>query len=55
MKTFVVYEIWTCARVVQAESEDAALEDGPHGPQTAPSLANWYAVEVPTAEAKEEP
>lgn len=48
MKTFVLYEIWTTSRVVTAESQDDALENGEPVPGGGGelSLANWYAVEV---------
>ena len=47
MKTFVLYEIWTTHRIVKANSETEALENGePAGPSSEMSLANWYAVEV---------
>jgi hypothetical protein len=46
-KTFVVYEVWTRHKVVQAESESEALEAAEPKPITGMSLSNWHAVEVP--------
>lgn len=45
MATFVIYEVWTRAEVVEAEDSEAALEAyEPSGDRL--SLANWHAVEV---------
>ena len=49
LKTFVVYEIWTLHRVVQAASIDEALENDSES-ATSLSLANWHAVEVLNSE-----
>ena len=45
-RTFVVYEIWTRHRVVQAASMDEALKNEPD-PVAGFSLANLHGVEVP--------
>lgn len=47
-KRFVIYEVWTRARVVEAESEDKALEaqEPPPTPPDDLHLCNWYAVAV---------
>lgn len=43
---FVIYEVWTRSRVVEAESHDAALEKNEPEPIEGMSLCNWHAVTV---------
>jgi hypothetical protein len=44
---FVVYEVWTRAKVVEAASEEQALLDNEPSPGAGLNLANWHAVAVP--------
>ena len=51
MAKFVIYEVWTCHRVVEAESEEAAYDLGPDLASRAKdnqelNLANWHVVPV---------
>jgi len=50
MPKFVVYEVWTCHRVIEAESEEAAYQlSDPNGsvpPSVELNLANWHVVPV---------
>lgn len=45
---FVVYEVWTCNYIVEAESEDEVYENELHGPNVVDmSLCNWHVVAIP--------
>lgn len=45
MNRYVVYEVWTRHRIVEALSDESALEEMPeHVPGM--NLANWYAVDL---------
>lgn len=48
MKQFVIYEVWTRSRVVQAASEDAAFSANEPIPIEGLHLCNWHAQEVAT-------
>ena len=54
MKRFVVSEVWIRQYVVEAESEEAALDEGPWPLQTGPalSLCNWHAIDVTPRDAE---
>jgi hypothetical protein len=45
MPKFLVYEIWTTHRVVEADDEDAALTELPE-PRDGLVLSNWHAVPI---------
>ena len=45
MAKFVVYEIWTTARVIEATDEDDAMAKGePKGAPANMDLCNWHVV-----------
>ena len=50
MPKFVVYEVWTKARVVEAETQSMAYDVGDPDPRPAKeygmSLCNWHAVAI---------
>lgn len=47
MKKFVVYEIWTRSRVVEArDAEDAYTRGEPNESRVGLRLSNWHATEV---------
>ena len=48
---FAIYEIWTRARVIEAENESEAFILGEPRPEADLSLCNWHVVPV---EEKEE-
>lgn len=49
MNKYVVYEIWTRARIVEAESQDAAYQVGePAIEGNGMSLCNWHVVPLDT-------
>lgn len=49
---YVIYEVWTRARVVEAESEQDALLHNEPEPVEGLDLANWHAVAVDTEPAE---
>jgi len=51
MPKFVVYEIWTRAQVIEADTEADALESMPE-PIDGMTLCNWYAVPVDTTDER---
>lgn len=48
MKTYVVYEVWTSARVVKANSKTEAYRKGEPKPRATGSLSlcNWHVKRV---------
>ena len=46
MGKFIVYEVWTSARVVDAKNEREAYEAGEPKPRTDLNLCNWHVVPV---------
>lgn len=42
MPKFVVYEIWTRSRVVEAKNESDAYDKGEPLPEVGLSLSNWH-------------
>jgi hypothetical protein len=52
MPKFVVYEVWTSAKVIEAETmEDAYLEGRPE-PKLDLNLCNWHIVEIKDGPSK---
>lgn len=47
MSRFVIYEVWTTSRVVEAEDQESALEAHEPEDRNGMSLCNWHAVPVP--------
>ena len=43
---FIVYEIWTTARKIEALSEEDAYQKGEPSPRDDLNLANWHVVPV---------
>jgi hypothetical protein len=50
---FVVYEVWTQARVVEAPSLEDAYNSNQPEPREGLSLCNWHAVPLESAEPPE--
>ncbi len=49
-KKFVIYEVWTRHRIVEAEDYDDALSNNDPEPIEGMSLSNWHAVPIDDAE-----
>lgn len=49
MPQFIVYEIWTKASLVEADTAPQAYEKSEPKPIQGMALSNWHAVEVPRA------
>jgi hypothetical protein len=45
---FVVYEIWTRARIIEAKDQDHADTTSMPEPIVGLSLCNWHAIAVPS-------
>lgn len=51
---FVVYEVWTRARVIEAKDQHDAYDVGEPVPQADMSLCNWHVVPVDGAPLEED-
>lgn len=51
LRTFVVYEVWTRAKIVRAVDESAALDLATPPARRGLSLCNWHAHEVKAGHA----
>lgn len=51
MKQFVVYEVWTRSRLIEAEDEEHAYDVGsPQVNEDGMNLCNWHVIEIPEAQ-----
>lgn len=50
MPHFIVYEVWTCSKVVEANNLSDALNNNMPDPIEGLGLSNWRAVEIPAAD-----
>lgn len=49
MPKYVVYEVWTRSRVVDADSQSDAYDKSEPPARAGLSLCNWHVVELPVA------
>lgn len=51
MPKYVVYEVWTRSRVIDADSESDAYDKGEPAARAGMNLCNWHVVEIPRPQA----
>lgn len=52
-RMYVVYEVWTTARLVEATDETDAYQKGEPPPREGMNLCNWHVVSLASQEAEQ--